>query len=351
MVHKPVWIDRQKFILWLSMTFAGGAVGLAYVALVYPPESVGQGSNMLGLVIGLLIGSSIAAFELFFVSHPYSVIRRLSFVSAILVRVGVQFLLISSIIALCQIGYDRIYGTEIFDYSVRGLVSHLTDVSFSLVVSAAIVFYMQMRIYIGRSTLFNVVIGRYARPRVEEHIFLIIDVRETTRTAQIIGDVAFHRYLNQLFILFDQQITRHGGAIHSYVGDALIAVWPLSDDRHANARVLLSVRDVVSLCASEADRIESLFGVRPGVRVAIHGGKVVVGETGDSKRQITYLGDVMNLTARIEAKAKELDRPLLISAELLARMDLPEGIGAEAIGAYPMKGSQREVALAELHFD
>lgn len=351
MERKSVWVDRQNFVLWLAMTFAGGVVGYAYVALVYPSASTGDGSNMLGLTIGLLIGSSIAAFELFFVSSPYSVIRRLPFLPALLVRVAVQFVLISSIIALCQIVYDRIYGTEIMELSAEGLVSHLTDVSFSLVVSAAIVFYMQMRIYIGRSTLFDVVIGRYARPRVEGHIFVIIDVRETTRTAQIIGDVAFHRYLNQLFILFDRPITRHGGTVHSYVGDALIAVWPLSDHRSANARALTAVREVVSLCASEADRIEGLFGARPGVRAAIHGGNVVVGETGDSKRQITYLGDVMNLAARIETKAKELDRPLLISAELLARMALPEGISAEPIGAFAMKGSQREVALAELHFD
>ncbi|MCB1462028.1 MAG: adenylate/guanylate cyclase domain-containing protein [Nitratireductor sp.] len=351
MQFRSVWLDRQKFYLWLSMSIAGGLVGLAYVALVYPQDATGQGSSLLGLVIGLLIGSSIAAFELFFVTHPYSVIRRLSFVPALLVRVGVHFALISSIIALCQIGYDRINGTEIFELTTQGLINHLTDVSFSLVVSAAIVFYMQMRIYIGNPTLLDVVIGRYARPHVEGHIFAIFDIPGTTKTAQKIGDVAFHRYLNQLFVLFDRPVTRNGGVVHSYVGDALIAVWPLRDDKSANARVLAAVREVVEICKAEADHVETLFGARPGVRVAIHGGDIVVGETGDSKRQITYLGDVMNIASRIEAKTKELNRPLLVSAELLERMVIPEGMHAEAIGAHDVKGSQRAIELAELHID
>lgn len=344
----PSWLDRSRLLIWLIMIAAGGAIGYFYVTLVYPPEDGGAGNAWLGLAIGTSIGGSIGAFELFFVTHPYSLIRRLSFIPAFMVRVMVQFLLISLSIAIFQFLYDRLYGTDLFQLTPAGIVSHLKDVSFSLVASAAIVFYMQMRMYLGAGNLWKLLLGVYYRPTVEDRIFMILDIPGTTRAAQHIGDTAFHRYLNQLFVLFDRPIVRNGGEVHSYVGDAVIAVWPLRDGRRDNSRVLAALGEVVSVCEAESDRIEARFGIRPGVRAAINGGSVVIGETGDSKRQITYLGDVLNIASRIESKTKELDRPLLIASELLERMQLPAGMSAEPVGEFEVKGSRHPLALTEL---
>ncbi|MCG6858204.1 MAG: hypothetical protein LJE67_09065 [Salaquimonas sp.] len=137
MQSKSIWIGRQKIILLVTITLTGGFVGLAYVGLVYPSGPKKEGTIWLGLVIGLLVAFSIVTFELYFVAHPCSAIRRSSFVPAFLVRVGAQFVLIFVIIAVCRIVNDRLFGTHIFDLSPEGFVGHLQDISFSLVVSYA----------------------------------------------------------------------------------------------------------------------------------------------------------------------------------------------------------------------
>lgn len=342
--------ERSRLGVWLLITLAGALVGLVYVAAFYPPSENGDGSLWLGVFTGMLIGATTAAFELWFVSHPYSLIRRLSFIPALIVRVLAQFVLISLSIAIVQITYDLINGTSLFELTREGIIGHLKDVSFSLIVSAVIVFYMQMRLFIGGSNLRKLVLGAYNHPVVEERIFMILDIPGTTAAAQAIGDTSFHRYINQLFILFDPAITRHGGEVHSYVGDAIIAVWPLTELPDRNSRVLRALAEIAEITVSEAARIEKLFGVKPGVRAAIHGGSVVAGEMGNSKRQITYLGDVMNIASRIEAKTKELERPFLISQSTLERITLPKGFTSEAIGSHSIKGSREKLALSELHW-
>ena len=138
--------------------------------------------------------------------------------------------------------------------------------------------------------------------------------------------------------------------MHSYVGDAIIVTWPLSSKPQKNARALLTAKHIVEICASNAEIIEDEFGEKPRIRLAINGGPIVAGETGFSKRQITYLGDTINITSRIEHLAKELNQDYLISTNLLAAMDLPEDIQASALGDFPMKGAKNKMALSKLNF-
>ena len=149
---------------------------------------------------------------------------------------------------------------------------------------------MQMRLFIGPRTLKNLILGKYNQPLLEERIFMFLDIAGSTNAAQKIGDVEFHRYLNQLFILFDRPINQSGGEVHSYVGDAIIATWPLSESAEENSRVFKALREIHQLCQLHSKTIRESFKVEPGVRAAIHGGPVVAGETGDSKRQSHLFG-------------------------------------------------------------
>ena len=56
------------------------------------------------------------------------------------------------------------------------------------------------------------------------------------------------------------------------------------------------------------DRGESYryeFGSVPRFRAGLHAGPVVISECGDSRRQIAYFGDTMNVTARLQEHCKE----------------------------------------------
>ena len=62
------------------------------------------------------------------------------------------------------------------------------------------------------------------------------------------------------------------------------------------------------------------FGTVPRFRAALHGGSVVAAEIGVDRHKIAYFGDTVNTTARLETLCRDLDEPILISAELLSRI-------------------------------
>ena len=90
------------------------------------------------------------------------------------------------------------------------------------------------------------------------------------------------------------------------------------------------------------------FGEAPRFRAVLHGGPIMACECGDSRRQITYLGDVLNTTARLEALSKSLGIPVLASRSLLERGGLPDGIVAEDRGRHALKGLSEPLGVSAL---
>ena len=135
----------------------------------------------------------------------------------------------------------------------------------------------------------------------------------------------------------DDTIVTHGGEVHAYIGDELIATWPLRDGAQDAAclRAVLAVRDRI---ADLADSYVNEFGVAPAFRAALHCGPVTVSEVGRSKQQIGYFGDTVNVTARLEDQAKQLDRDLLISGDLMERLDLPDDMAVDDLGPITLRG-------------
>ncbi|MEM1317944.1 MAG: adenylate/guanylate cyclase domain-containing protein, partial [Pseudomonadota bacterium] len=75
---------------------------------------------------------------------------------------------------------------------------------------------------------------------------------------------------------------------------------------------------------------------------------VVVGECGDSRRQVTFLGDAVNMTARIENLTKALDVDYLISQQALERIDLPVNVKAMHVGEHALRGSESPFTMHRL---
>ena len=332
---------------WVFVSLIAGVIGYVYTDLVYLQTEGANGSVWLGLAIGMTIGAATSGFELFFVSSPISPLRRLAFIPALVTKLVVNLILIYSGILFRQIIYDQLYGVGIYLLEEND-GSSVRDVVFSFIALGIVMFCLQMRLFIGGRTLKNLVIGKYNKPQSEERIFLFLDIAGSTAAAEELGDVKFHRYLNHLFILFDNPISRFGGEVHSYVGDAIIAVWPLHEDRNRNVCVFQTLEEIQKLCVSQSSLVEKKFGIVPKIRAAIHGGSVVVGETGYRKRQITYLGNTVNVAARIEAKAKDLGENFLVSDTLLKRSLLPAAFSVKSLGEHHLKGARQPVELSAL---
>ena len=200
---------------------------------------------------------------------------------------------------------------------------------------------------IGPNVLGSLLTGRYYRPREEQRIVLFLDLVGSTEIAERIGNVRFHALLSETFTRLSQVVTDFGGEVHRYVGDALIATWPLGTPQE-NARpirCLFACRETL-----EAARSDLVYrhGHFPEFRAGLHSGPLVAGEIGGFKREIALVGDAMNTAARLEQACRTTAHPVLASKPLLDCTLTPAGIVVTSIGSHLLRGKSERLELFAL---
>ena len=100
--------------------------------------------------------------------------------------------------------------------------------------------------------------------------------------------------------------------------------------------------------AKQAERYKDRFGVVPGFRASLHTGPIVASECGNTKRQIAYFGDAMNVSARLQEYCKTAEGSLVISGALLRRIDLPPDIEVQGWETVSLRGRETPVKVASV---
>jgi adenylate cyclase len=124
--------------------------------------------------------------------------------------------------------------------------------------------------------------------------------------------------LNSYFDCQVSAIKTHGGEVLKFMGDGLLAVFPIDeyvgDVRQVCSRVLEAARDSrASVEALQYPIGETVERFRFGV--ALHVGKILYGNIGGGNRlDFTCIGPAVNLAARLEKIAGRLNRTIVASA-------------------------------------
>ena len=90
------------------------------------------------------------------------------------------------------------------------------------------------------------------------------------------------------------------------------------------------------------------YGFYPEFRAGAHGGQVIVTWVGELKKEIVYIGDVLNTTARIQEDCKRLAKDFLISEGLLNRLSGLENISASFVEETTPRGKEERIKLYSL---
>ena len=90
--------------------------------------------------------------------------------------------------------------------------------------------------------------------------------------------------------------------------------------------------------AKASGSFEREFGHAPQVRGSLHFGAVVVGEIGDTRRDIVFHGDVMNTAARLEEASRHVSGGFLVSRSARERLGPVERMGLESLGTFSPRG-------------
>jgi class 3 adenylate cyclase len=277
------------------------------------------------------------AVQLYFTSRRSEWVRRWPLAVELIVRSVVMAIVVAvTAIGLQVVLYEhRIEATWI----VRNFP---IIVGISFLMSILIGAIYELTRLIGIRVLFNALIGRYRRAIREERVLLFLDLVGSTTLAEQMGELRVQDLLTRFFYDIDRAITDHGGEVHAYVGDEVIVTWRVTPGR-PQRRYLDCFFAIQDRVAETADQYRREFGLVPDFRAGLHAGPVVISECGDSRRQVAFFGDTVNVTARLQAHCKEAGRALLVSGELLRLANPGKEFAVRALGPTQLRG--REAAL------
>lgn len=329
---------KARLRVYAVLVCVGATAGIAYMPFI--ADAVTPAMAIEFAAQGMLISTLVFGFE-FFASEEYlnARLRRAPFVVMFLAKTLITTMLI---VAAYGIGGLLLF-PERFDQDVV-IVDLVRDTAFALAVAAMLQFFLMIQTIIGGRVLSNIVLGRYHRPLNEERIFMFLDVSGSTALAESLGGVGAYSMISRFFFDVAQETMRCGGETHEYIGDEVVVTWPLRGARE-NARCVDCYFAICDRIARKEQAYLRDFGVVPQFRVSLHGGPIVAGECGDDKHEIVYFGDTINTAARIEQACKEFQQPVLVSGDLLQRMDLGPGYGASSLGKVKLRGREREIEL------
>ncbi|MDJ0853073.1 MAG: DUF427 domain-containing protein [Myxococcota bacterium] len=161
------------------------------------------------------------------------------------------------------------------------------------------------------------------------------DLRGSTKLTERLPRQEYLWLLNRFFECTAGPVIDRGGEVLKFIGDAVMAIFPLRDHPDAGARALDAARD--ALARIEALNTERELGgeERVGVAIALHTGKVNYGNVGVSGRlDFTVTGPAVNEVARLEGLSKQLGRTTVASRSFA---ELVPG-RLVSLGSHPLRG-------------
>jgi adenylate cyclase len=173
-----------------------------------------------------------------------------------------------------------------------------------------------LKAYLGPQTGRKVLAGQIRRGSGESIAAVLwsSDLRRFTQMSDRLPGESLIGILNDLFDLQAKAIAGHGGEILKFVGDGLLAIFPVANPDEA-ARAAGNALAAAQEALAALDARATPAGEPPlEIVIALHYGAVIYGNVGAADRlDFTVIGPAVNLVSRIEAVAKSLDLPLVVS--------------------------------------
>ncbi|MDB5621104.1 adenylate/guanylate cyclase domain-containing protein [Tardiphaga sp.] len=193
--------------------------------------------------------------------------------------------------------------------------------------------------YVGSRAGERILAGQIRRGHTETmHAAIwLSDLRGFTALSDRLPPEQVVEILNLYFDCQVAAILKHGGEVLKFMGDGLLAVFPISDEREAQA-VCSRVLEAASEARAAVAAMEFVAGdvtERFRFGVALHVGRILYGNIGGGNRlDFTCIGPAVNLAARLEKIAGRLGRTIVASA---AFADICSS-GWHDLGEFPIAG-------------
>jgi adenylate cyclase len=192
--------------------------------------------------------------------------------------------------------------------------------------------------YVGRQSGGRVLAGQIRRGMGEtiRAVIWLCDLRDFTALSEKLQPDALIGTLDKYFGAVAGAVEKQGGEVLKFIGDAMLAIFPVEADGGAACRSALHAAADARETLAEENRARAAERLPPiAYGIALHVGDVLYGNVGSETRlDFTVIGPAVNLTSRIESLCKTTGRPLLLSEDFVRL----SGLLATSVGKFELKG-------------
>jgi adenylate cyclase len=301
---------------------------------------------ILGIVNGVCLGiTSYYLDRKFFRMLPLGKVIALKTASSLAV-------LILLIVLIRYVFFDLIISGSPYLHAIT-----LHDKSWKYVFLLLFVYYFFMTLLIsfinqvnkkyGPGVLLPLLFGRYRQPKEEERIFMFMDLKSSTATAEKLGHLKYSSFIRDCFSDINEVLFPFRAQVYQYVGDEIVVTWPEREGlkHHFCINFYFACKDQFSF---KSQYYLSNYGLIPEFKAGLHSGMVTAVEIGELKRDIAYHGDTLNTAARIQSVCNEYGKSFIASQYLIDKTGLPSDVSAEPLGEIILRGKAEKVGLVSL---
>lgn len=300
-----------------------------------------------------LIGFFISGILIFYLKPAF---YQLPLWLSILTKLVITFLLFFVIAFVLLMIYFFIHYTKSLEHYFHSFftklvytntfASFLIDMGLMTLISIVL---LEVTDKYGPGMFWLMLSGEYHRPKIENRIFIFLDINESTSIAEDLGHEKYFKMLRDFFSDITVPVLANDGEIYQYVGDEVLVTWLNTPENKIKS--LKFIRNTYYLLERLGKRYEKKYSHIPKFKAGVHAGEVTAGFVGQIKKELVYSGDTMNTAARIRSMCNELNESFILSEDFVHDFHQPFGYTISEIGKIELKGRMEPVKLYSLNFE
>lgn len=257
-------------------------------------------------------------------------------------------IIMTVILALAYIFFREVVGFDTY-VTFWGFIQNPNTImtyAYSIIVASVMSTIRQLNLLLGKGKLLRLLRGDFYTPRVENRVFMFVDLKGSTKIAEQLGHLKYSRFLQDCFKDLSV-VGLYGAEIYQYVGDEVVLSWRITANTDYS-KCLDAFWAYEDQLISRSDYYSKNYSIHPEFKAGLHLGEVTTAEVGDIKREIAHHGDTINVTARIQEKCNDLESSLLISEQFLDRIHINGKFSADFKAEERLRGKEEAIKLYSL---
>lgn len=344
----PYWIFI--LIVYVLVRFGGLENADINVQIFYDRPTIGL-TLIYATIIGLVFGGILATGRLFFWQ---SMCKKISIGRSIILQTAISTIIFIGLIFTIFLVHQISVGNNLEMAMLGNFINDKHSLT-TLLILLGLVIYAKVQFSLlleadkklGINVLKNLLLGKYHDPTQEERIFMFLDMKDSTKTAEILGHFKYSRYLQDIFKLLTDIVIDFKAEIYQFVGDEVVLTWK-SEVGFRNNNALHFFYSFQEVLHENGDYFNSNYGLTPIFKAGLHMGVVSVAEVGEINTQIAYHGDVVNTTSRIQELCNVYETHLLVSEKFMTGMAVPPENFKENAAEITLRGRVQPIKIYNL---